>query len=86
MSYKNIISQVSEEFNKPKEVIDFVYKSYWGFIKNIIQQLPLKEDLNEQEFSNLKTNFNIPSLGKLYITYESYLKSKKRYKYGNKKD
>ena len=86
MSYKKVINQVSKEFDKPKEVIDFVYKYYWGFIKNIISQLNLKKDLSKQEFSNLKTNFNIPSLGKLYVTYDGYLKNKTKYKYGNKKN
>ena len=81
MSYPDIISAVSKELNIPKEVVDLAYKSYWMFIKQTIQNLPLKEDINEEEFSKLRTNFNIPSLGKLSCTYDRASKVKKRYKY-----
>ena len=38
-------------------------------------------DLNEEDFSKLKTNFNIPSLGKLTCTYERMLGVKKRFNF-----
>ena len=80
MSYKEIISIVSEELNIPKEVVDKAYKSYWKFIRETIKDLPLKDNnLSEEEFSNLRTNFNIPSLGKLICTYDKVLKLKRKY-------
>jgi hypothetical protein len=54
-----------------KEILD-AYKAYWKFIRNTIEKLPLKEDLDEIEFSKLRTNFNIPKLGKLHCTYPRY--------------
>ena len=80
MNYPDIIGRVSEELNLPKEVVDKTYKAYWLFIKNHIQFLPLKENLNEEDFAKLRTNFNIPSLGKLSCTYDRMLGMKKRYK------
>lgn len=57
------------------------YESYWLFIRENIKALPLKEDLSEEEFKELKTNFNIPSLGKLTCTYERMLGVKKRFEH-----
>ena len=80
MNYLDIVGKVSEELGLPKEVVNKTYKAYWLFIKRHIQSLPLKEDLNEGDFTELKTNFNIPSLGKLNCTYDRMLGIKKRYK------
>lgn len=80
MNYSDIIGKVSEELNLPIEVVDRTYKAFWVFIKSHIQALPLKEDLSEEGFANLRTNFNIPSLGKLNCTYNRMLGVKKRHK------
>jgi hypothetical protein len=79
----NLYKQVAEEMNIPVEVVELAYKSYWKFIRKTIQELPLKEDLSEEEFAKLKTNFNIVSLGKLSCTYDRYRRVKLREKYKN---
>lgn len=79
MTYPDIIGKVSEELNLPKEVVDKTYKAFWLFINKTIQSLPLKENLNEEDFTKLRTNFNVPSLGKLTCTYDRMLGVKKRY-------
>ena len=81
MRYPDIISAVSKELDIPREVVDLAYKSYWKFIKQTIQELPLKEDINEEEFSKLRTNFNGPSLGKIVCPYDRMMGVKKRYNY-----
>ena len=81
MNYPDIIGKVSQEMDIPLEVIDTAYKSYWKFIKQTIQSLPLKEDISEEEFAKLRTNFNVPSLGKLTCTYDRMMGVKKRFKY-----
>lgn len=78
---KKLYSKVAEEMNIPVEVVELAYKTYWKFIRKTIQELPLKEDLSEEEFSKLKTNFNIVSLGKLACTYDRYLNKKKQLNY-----
>lgn len=78
---EEIIDKVSKDLNLPKEVVKEAYMSFWGFIRESIQSLPLKEDLTEEEFNKLKVNFNIPSIGKLYVTYPRYVALKKRNKY-----
>lgn len=81
MNYPDIIGKVSQEMNIPLEVVDTAYKSYWKFIKQTIRSLPLKDDISEEEFAKLRTNFNIPSLGKLTCTFDRMMGVKKRFKY-----
>ena len=79
----NLYKQIAKELNIPVEVVKEAYLSYWKFIRKTIQVLPLKQDLSEEEFAKLKTNFNIVSLGKLACNYDRYLKIKEREKYKN---
>ena len=78
---KNIILSVSKDLGISPDVIEKVYRAYWLYIKTTIEALPLKEDLTEEEFSKLRTNFNIGSLGKLFVTYKHYVGIKKRFEY-----
>lgn len=79
MNYPDIIGKVSKELDIPVEVVDAAYKSYWKFIKQTIQSLPLKDDIDEEEFAKLRTNFNIPSLGKLCVTWDRLIGCKKKF-------
>lgn len=72
MKYQEAIEEVSKELDLPQEVVKKAYESFWRFIKNHIKELPLKEDLSEEEFNQLRCNFNIPSIGKLACTYERF--------------
>ena len=84
MRFKDIINKVSEELDLPKELVENTYKAYWNFIKDTIEELPLKTELTQQEFRNLKTNINIPSLGKLHCTYNRYIGIRNRFNIINK--
>lgn len=81
MTYEQIINTVSEELELPVDLVKNTYKAYWKFIRDTIQELPLKEEISEEEFSKLRTNFNIPSLGKLTCTRDRYIGVKKRFGY-----
>ncbi len=80
MTYIEILNTLSKELDLPKEVIVKVYKAYWKSIKEHIQSLPLKDNINEEEIKKLKINCNIPSLGKLECSYDRLLKIKQKYK------
>ncbi len=84
MSYQEILKEVSIELNIPVEVVKEAYESYWLFIRQSIVALPLKQDLSIDDFNKLKSNFNIPSLGKLSCTYDRMVGVKERFKYINK--
>ena len=76
---KDILNNVSRTLGISPDVIEKVYKAYWLYIKTTIEALPLKDNLNEEEFLKLRTNFNVPSLGKLYVTLNRFVRCKKRY-------
>lgn len=81
MTKEEIINLVSQELNLSKDIVGNTYDAYWLSIKSIIQQLPLKDDLTEEQFNSIKTSINIPSLGKLACTYRKYIGAKKRLTY-----
>lgn len=81
MTYDQIINKVAQELKLPQSIVRSTYKAYWRFIRETIQELPLKEDIDEEQFSKLKTNFNIPSLGKLSCTIDRYKNVKKKFAY-----
>lgn len=81
MIYSEAIKQVSIELGLPPKVVKEAYESYWTFIRNNIKALPLKEDLSKEEFDKLRTNFNIPSIGKLSCTYDRMIGIKKRFEH-----
>ena len=81
MIYSEAIKQVSTELELPPKVVKEAYESLWTFIRNNIKALPLKEDLSKEEFDKLRTNFNIPSIGKLSCTYDRMIGVKKRFEH-----
>ena len=76
---KGILNNVSRTLGISPDVIEKVYKAYWLYIKTTIEALPLKDNLNEEEFLKLRTNFNVPSLGKQYVTWNRFVGCKKKY-------
>lgn len=81
MKYQDALVQIADKLSLPLEVVKYAYESYWEYIRIKITELPFKEELSEDEFKNLRTNFNIPSIGKLSCTYPRYKAIKDRYKH-----
>lgn len=81
MTYQEIIKTVSGDLNISPDTVDKAYKAFWIFIRDSIQELPLKEELTEEEFLELRPNFNIPSLGKVSCTYQRYKGVKEKFNY-----
>ena len=86
MRYLKLLEQVSEELKIPIEVVKEAYLSYWKFIKSKIAELPLDEELSEDQFKELRTNFNVPSIGKLTCTYDRFLRVRKKQQYKKEKN
>jgi hypothetical protein len=80
MSYEEIVAKVAEDNGLSKKFVDKVYKAYWKAVREYIKALPLKKDLTDEEFLELRPNVNIPSIGKLYVTLDNYKKKKKKFK------
>lgn len=76
MTYEEIVANVADTTGLNEKLVDKTYRAFWRAVREYIQALPLKEDLTDEEFSALKPNINIPSIGKLYVTPERYRKVK----------
>ena len=79
--YQQFIKQVSAEIGIPTDVVFVAYRSQWEFIRKHIQELNIKDVETEEEFDNLRVSFNIPSMGKLYTTWDKVSKIKRRAEY-----
>ena len=74
------LRRIARELSLPVEVVSKAYSAYWLFIREHIEELPLKEELTEEEFKRLRVNFNLPNLGKLGCSRERWLGIKKKHK------
>lgn len=83
MTHKEIIRKVANDLNLDASVVDKVYNSYWKYIRTTIENMNLK-DINQEDFNKIRTNFNVPSLGKFSCTYKRLLGLNKRLKILNK--
>ena len=86
MRYQELLEQVSEELKIPIEVVKEVYLSYWKFVKSKIAELPPDEELSEDQYKELRTNFNVPSIGKLTCDYGRFLRVKQKQQYKKEKN
>ena len=77
---EKIYKEVALKLGLNESDVKEAYQLYWNFFRKSIEALPLKEDLTKEEFSKLKTSFNIPYLGKFSCTYDRYLRMKKKLK------
>lgn len=81
MTYWEIVNKVSGDIGLSPDTVDKTYKAFWKYIRDTIQELPLKEDMSGEEFLMLRPNFNIPSLGKLTCTYKRYSGVREKFKH-----
>lgn len=81
MKVEDAIRKVAEEMNLPYEVARTAYFTMYRFIREKMSELPLQDDLTDEEFSQLRPNFNVPSLGKFYVTLDRYHSIKKMLEY-----
>lgn len=72
MQYEEMVASVADSLDISKGTVDRIYRAYWRAIREYIKALPLKQDWTEEEFTKLRPNVNIPSLGKFYVNYNRY--------------
>jgi len=80
MIRKQTLKLLAEELNLDENVVEKVWVSYWKFIKETLNKLPSMDKVTKEEFEELRTNFNIPSIGKLYSSYDKVEKISKHRK------
>lgn len=76
----SVIDQTARRLGINPKYTSLIYKSYWKFVRERIAELEL-EKMEEQDFKEVSTNFNIPYIGKLYTNYDKIKKYNKKVKY-----
>lgn len=76
-----IYKKIAEELNLDIEVVKAAYQSQWLFIREKIEELPINIEMSEEEFNSLRASFNIPSLGKMFTSFDKIQKNKRRIEY-----
>lgn len=65
---RSILKELSEEYGVSVKELEEIYESQWEFIAETAADIDFDE-IEEEAFGDLKTNFNIPSIGKLYTNF-----------------
>ena len=66
------ITELAKEYNLSEAEVEAIVLSPFAFIREKTKNLDLAKDLTHREFESLKTNFNIPCIGKLHASYFLY--------------
>lgn len=66
------IKELAEKYGRDPSEVAKAIESQYIFMKNKITDLDFDPNLTEEEFYKLKTNFNIPCIGKLYASFYMY--------------
>ena len=78
------IEKISQEMSIPKEVVIKAIESQYEFIRKKTKELYFDPNLTREEFDEMKTNFNIPCIGKLYASFYMYRKMNENARKRNK--
>lgn len=69
---KKKIEEIAERYDISFEQAKEIVYSPYEFMREKLGELSLDDNLTEDEFFKKKTNFNMPSLFKLYASYYAY--------------
>lgn len=75
---KALIHKVGLNNHLQDKVINHIVNSPYKFTRQTIAELDIPEEITEEEFNKLKTNFIYRSIGKLYTSYTFFQKIKRQ--------
>jgi hypothetical protein len=67
---KALIHRIGLKYNLQDEVIRKIISSPYKFTREKISELQVNDDMTEEEYNKLKTNFIYLYIGKLYTTFD----------------
>ncbi len=71
-AYEIKAKEIAEKHNLSLDQVKRIIESPYSFIREKTRELVIEDNLSKEEFSKLKTNFNIPCLCKMYASYKIY--------------
>jgi hypothetical protein len=70
--------EIAEKYGVTIDEMKKLISSPYEFIDKKTRALEFEDGLTKEEFNKIKTNFNIPALGKLYVSYYMYSEIQKK--------
>ena len=61
--------EIAKKYNLAINDVKAIILSQYEFIRETVKKIDIPDETTEEEFKDIKTNFNIPSLGKLYASH-----------------
>lgn len=80
MTDLEIVKKVAKQTGLPEIEVAKIYKAYWKAVRITLENLHLKDNLTDEEFSKIRTSINIPSLGKIACTIKKYRATQERFR------
>ena len=78
---KKIYEKVANNNGVTPQMVKDMYESIFGFMCERIGEVNDLDQKTEEEFKDLRLSFNLPLLGKFFITYESIQRLKRKNNY-----
>lgn len=75
---KALMHRIGLKYNLQDEVINTIINSQYKFIRETIRELNTEGIETKEDFDKLKTNFILPYIGKLHISYYMFKGIKER--------
>ncbi len=76
---REIYPQVAKDMGITVEEVRYTYMMFIKHLIDIMGEIDLSKDMTEEEFKQLRTNFNIPSVGKIGLPYDRFQYLRKAY-------
>lgn len=77
---KDVLTSVANDMGLSYKEVEEIYLSTFKMIRSTVNELPIKQTELKKDILNLKTNFNIPRLGKMYLNINKVMRVKLRLK------
>ena len=73
---KDVLMSIASDTGVSYKEVEEIYLSTFKMIRSTVNALPIKQLETKKEITALKTNFNIPKLGKMYLNINKVMKCK----------
>jgi hypothetical protein len=64
--------ELSQKYSLDLADVELMVKEPYEFIREKTKELTFEDNLTKEEFKKMKTNFNLPAIGKLYASHYLY--------------
>ena len=56
---QDIILAAAKKLDMPDDVVEIAYREYWNWVKDTLENVPVNEEMTEEEFTKMQTSINV---------------------------